>query len=292
MAPGEGWCPVKLAVVVSTYNSTEALRKTLLGLLAQTLRADQVLIADDGSTQETALLLKRPQFAPLKIKHLWHPDAGWTKPIILNVALAHVTSDYVVFLDGDTVARSDFLESHARCAQPGYFLSGGRFHVPEHVHAGLSDSDILTGRLFEYDFLYAQWEGVRSIRRRIAPGRWEGLYNLLTYRSCVFHGSNASAWRKDLLHVNGFDESFGYGSEDRDIGVRMRNAGVRSRWLKYTFCQAHLQHPENFDPAVKEANRRIFRERLRSNITRLEPGVDTAIQRWHARLASAPALIA
>ena len=127
---------------------------------------------------------------------------------------------------------------------------------------------------------------------RIAPGRWERLYNALTYRYCVFHGSNASAWLADIQRVNGFDESFGYGSEDRDLGVRMRNAGVRSRWLKYTFCQAHLYHPENINHAVRAANRRLFRKRYLTGETRLEPGVDTAIERWHHRLAAAPALIA
>lgn len=283
---------MKIAVVISTYNSPEALRKTLLGFLAQTRRPDQVLIADDGSREETALLLKQPVFSRLPIEHLWHPDRGWTKPVILNVALAHVTCDYVVFCDGDSVPRSDFLESHERHSRPRCFISGSRVHLPEHLHVTLSDSDILSGRMFDYSFLHSRWEGVRNFRRRLTPGRWERLLNLLTYRPCVFHGCNASAWREDLMKINGFDETFGYGSEDRELGARLHNAGVRSRWLKYSLCQAHLDHPQNFDPVVRDANRKKFRRIFLSGATRVEPGIDTAIARWHERMSADKALTA
>ena len=100
-----------------------------------------------------------------------------------------------------------FLASHERWARPGYFIAGTRVHLPELLHESLTDSDILNGRVFDYDFLHARWDGCRRYRRRLAPGCWEGLLNLISYRHCVFHGCNASAWHKDLVLVNGFDES-------------------------------------------------------------------------------------
>ena len=75
--------------------------------------------------------------------------------------------------------------------------------------------------------------------------------------------------------VNGFDESFpGYGSEDRDIGIRMRNAGIKSRYQKFSFCQLHLSHPRKyFDPAVNDRNRKVFRERRRDGTTAVAHGL-------------------
>jgi hypothetical protein len=108
--------------------------------------------------------------------------------------------------------------------------------------------------------------------------------NLATYRYCVFHGSNASAWLTDILSVNGFDETFSYGSDDREFGVRLRNLGIRSRWLKYSLCQLHLAHPARRDAGQLRANRRRFRRLFFSGVTRVEPGIDTAEQR--ARLGS------
>lgn len=105
--------------------------------------------------------------------------------------------------------------------------------------------------------------------------------NLVTYRYCVFSGSNSSAWRDDLLAVNGFDESFaGYGSEDRDMGIRLRNNGIRSRFLKFSLIQLHLDHAQAYyRPEVAAENRRRFRARTRDRTTRIELGVDTVLSR-------------
>lgn len=279
---------MKLAVVIPTYNSPEALRKTLLGFVAQTRPADELIVADDGSEAGTAAVLAKPPIDRLPVQHVWHPDEGWTKPVILNVAIAHLSSDYVVFCDGDSVPRADFLACHERMSRPGCYASGTRVHLPESVHRNLSDRDILSGRMFDYDFLYERWGGVQRFRRRLAAGRWEGLLNLLTWRYGVFHGCNASAWRKDLLRVNGFNESFGYGYEDRELGARLNNAGCRSRWLKYSLCQSHLDHPASgVGRSQIEANRRRFHKVRFSRTTRTEPGIDTALYRWQQRLSAA-----
>ena len=42
--------------------------------------------------------------------------------------------------------------------------------------------------------------------------------------------------------MNGFNESYGYGSEDRELGAWLRNSGVASRWLKFSLIQLHLSH--------------------------------------------------
>ena len=99
--------------------------------------------------------------------------------------------------------------------------------------------------------------------------------NRLTWRYCVFSGSNAAAWREDLIRVNGFDEDFpGYGSEDRDIGVRLKNSGIKSRYLKYSLMQLHLDHPKShFDPEVSGRNREVFRRRKWDGTTRIPDGI-------------------
>ncbi len=93
------------AVIISTYNSPEALRKTLLGLTVQTHSNFETIVADDGSGVETELILKKRAFHSLGIRHLWQPDRGWRRPRLLNWAIAECQSDYIVFLDGDTIPR-------------------------------------------------------------------------------------------------------------------------------------------------------------------------------------------
>ncbi len=272
------------SVIVSTYNSPESLRKCLLSLRVQTRQPDEIIVADDGSGDETRRVIESFQADMPHLQHVWHEDRGWTKPVILNLALARVTSDYVIFCDGDCMLRADFVESHCRHSRPRCFISSSPINIPAPIHGEFRDEDILSNRVFQFDCL-AEYGGIQpKFRRRLHPGRWESLLNLVTYRYCVFHGSNASAWLSDILAVNGFDETFQYGSDDREFGVRLRNAGVASKWLKHSLIQLHLGHPKGYDSQQSRENRWRFRKLFFSGVTRVEPGIDSAVARSRQRV--------
>lgn len=273
---------MRVSLVISTYNSPASLHRCLLGFLVQTHRPAQVIVADDGSTADTAAVLRSPVFAPLAIEHVWQPDCGWRKSRVMNLALAHCHGDYVVVSDGDCIPRRDFIAAHMGHARPRTFLSGSMINLPRDCHAAIPDAAILDHSIFTPAGLapYLPRADLRSLRLRLAPGRWEGLLNRLTARWCVLRGSNFSAWRSDLLEVNGFDESFVYGKEDRELGLRLRNAGVGSRWLKYSLVQLHLDHDRAWvDVDRYREQRRRLRDLRRNGVTRVEPGIDTAPRR-------------
>ena len=271
---------MKTALIICAYNQPEPLRKTLLGVLSQTERNFETLIADDGSTAETAAVLRRPEFAPLNIRHLWIPDRGFRKTRAMNLAVASTDADYCIFLDGDSVPRKDFVEAHLSNRRPKCFLAGSRIHIPEAIHRNLSDEDILSNRLFDLDFLMDRdpkrfWR----MRFRIRDSRWKGWLNFLTNRPRVWFGANSSGWRKDIVRVNGWNESFGYGSDDREFGMRLSNAGVTSRYLKFSLVQAHLDHPYHPNHEVLRRNRRKFQRLFFVREWWSPLGIDTVIQR-------------
>ena len=110
---------MKIGVIISTYNNPEWLEKTLWGYMAQSRKADEIVVADDGSKEETRQLIERyQQFLP--IKHVWHEDIGFRKTKILNEALKAAESEYLIFTDQDCVPRRDFVATHERFARPGY----------------------------------------------------------------------------------------------------------------------------------------------------------------------------
>lgn len=89
---------MNIGVIISTYNNPQWLEKTLWGYVCQERKADEIIIADDGSGPETARLIE--QYArQLPIKHVWHEDKGFRKTVILNKALRVAESDYLVFTD-------------------------------------------------------------------------------------------------------------------------------------------------------------------------------------------------
>lgn len=60
--------------------------------------------------------------------------------------------------------------------------------------------------------------------------------------------------------MNGFDETMRWGGGDKDLGVRLTNAGVRGRHLRFTAPLVHLDHPRGYaDPAHKAANKARIR---------------------------------
>jgi glycosyltransferase involved in cell wall biosynthesis len=253
------------------------LRQSLLGFAVQTKNDFQILIADDGSDHRTADVLKEPVFSKLDLVHVWHPDEGFRLSAIRNASIVRTEADYLIFCDGDCIPRQDFVESHARLARPSTFTAGGRIDVPSEVHQRFTDEQILTHQIFDPRFLGQQHPSLKRIRYRLTAGNaLQMVMNKLTWRHCVFSGSNAAAWRTDLLSVNGFDEDFpGYGSEDRDMGVRLKNLGVKSQYLKYSLVQIHLDHPKaHFDRAISDRNRRVFRRRKWDGTTRVAFGIE------------------
>ena len=115
---------MKIGVIISTYNNPKWLEKVLWGYICQERKADEIIIADDGSTDETRQLLERYK-SELPIKHIWHEDRGFQKSEILNKAIIASESEYLIFTDQDCIPREDFISIHEKYAEKGFFLSGG-----------------------------------------------------------------------------------------------------------------------------------------------------------------------
>ena len=77
-----------LSVIFSTYNSPLWLEKTLWGFASQTDKEFEIVIADDGSTDETHATIDRLRATTgMKIQHVYHEDDGFQKTRILNKAI-------------------------------------------------------------------------------------------------------------------------------------------------------------------------------------------------------------
>ena len=105
-----------IGVVISTYNNPRWLEKTLWGYLFQTHKPDEIVIADDGSNDDTRVLIDSFRDR-LPIKHVWHEDRGFQKSEILNKALVVCRSDYLIFTDQDCIPREDFIATHYEYAR-------------------------------------------------------------------------------------------------------------------------------------------------------------------------------
>jgi glycosyltransferase involved in cell wall biosynthesis len=268
---------VEVSVIVSTYNNPSALEKTLYGLCCQTRRDFEVLIADDGSTAQTRELVARFQTeSPFKIRHVWHEDLGFRKGRILNQAIVRAAGDYLILTDGDCIPRDDFVAAHCRLARPDYYIAGGsHIDIPHRMHSEIGRDEIEAQRVFQVDWLISQGMAAKRFRYRLSRHRLLARWlDTITPRPGVLVGANASAWKNDVLAVNGFDETYTYGSDDKDLGVRMSNNGVKSRRLKYSLVCVHLAHPRTYaSPEHVRENKQKLRQVRAERITWTRHGI-------------------
>src|SRR5579883_3474554 len=124
-------CPAmsgpKISLIINTYNQPEYLRRVLTAVTRQSRLPNEVKLADDGSGEETRQVFANwAATQSFSCKHLRQPNEGFRRCRILNQAIADSQSEYVVFLDGDTVPHWRFIEDHQLLARPGCFVQGHR----------------------------------------------------------------------------------------------------------------------------------------------------------------------
>src|SRR6478735_11914615 len=121
---------MKISLLISTYNWPEALLLVLKSALSQSVLPCEILIADDGSKEETRQIIEQFQENSLiPIRHIWQEDIGFRKSKILNKAIAQTTADYIVQIDGDCIIHKDFISDHISAAQNGFYLYGSRVNI-------------------------------------------------------------------------------------------------------------------------------------------------------------------
>ncbi len=264
---------VRLSVVITTYNRSDALLAVLAGLARQTDRAFEVVVADDGSRDEHCLaLLQSASARQLGVVHVWHPDVGFTASKVRNRGVHAASGEYIVFMDGDCVPDVDFVSQHKRLAQRGHFVNGSRVLLsPELTNDVISGREVVWGRGAVF------WLGQRVRRRasklvqllRLPDSQWRVSkeFRWRGIRSC-----NMGVWRQDYEAVDGFDESFvGWGHEDADFVLRLHHAGVAR---KNGFCATEVYHLWHREAARdhESLNARTVQERVKSGIVRASLG--------------------
>lgn len=250
---------MKTAVILTTYNRPDALRAVLSGFFEQTTHQFELFVADDGSREDTGLLVEQQAaLAPFPLHHVWQHDMGFRAAAVRNRAVARTAADYLIFVDGDCIPARHFVQQHCALAQPGYFLSGNRVLL-----AAAFTQRILARALPIQRWDATQWlpAWIRRDVNRVMPllslgdGRWR------TRKPRQWRGvktCNLSLWRNDFVRVNGFDESYsGWGLEDSDLVIRLLHAGIFHKSARFAAPVFHLWHRENDRSALPENQKRL-----------------------------------
>ncbi|SHJ52996.1 glycosyltransferase family 2 protein [Aquimarina spongiae] len=257
----------KCSLVTPTYNWPEALELLLLSIKNQTHLPDEVIIADDGSKNDTTALIKKMQNDfPVPLHHIWHEDKKNRKPAIMNKAIASAKYEYIIEIDGDIIMHKDFVKDHLSLAQQGTFLYGSRVNIQENYL-----NTLFKTKQTKFNFFS---KGIKKRGRTIRIPFLANLYKTEDKRSSKLRGCNMSFWRSDFLKVNGFNEALtGWGIDDSEMIQRLINMGIKGRRLKFKGLVYHIYHKEQ-DKSHIHLNQVIEDETTNKKITYIEKGVD------------------
>ncbi|GAC1659749.1 MAG: glycosyltransferase family 2 protein [Vulcanimicrobiaceae bacterium] len=198
---------VRASVVIATKDRADYLEAALRSLSEQIgAPAFEAIVVDNGSTDATAQVVSRARdlYAyPLRSIFEGEPNRGAAR----NRGIAAASGELVVFVDDDVWIPAGFLAAHS-AAHEGH----GTFAV--------------SGPILN----------VESYGERPKP-------NIANYSRAFLCTCNVSISREALHWVKGFDEQFDlYGWEDTELGLRLRENGVRAKfaWDAYLY---HIKPP-------------------------------------------------
>jgi glycosyltransferase involved in cell wall biosynthesis len=121
-----------VSVIIATYNRATFLRETIESILQQTFQGFELIVVDDGSTDDTRTIVER--FGP-RIQYYYQPNQG--PAAARNYGVRRARAPWIAFQDSDDICSSDHLESlfgyvreHPECGMA--FGNGAYLEGPQH----------------------------------------------------------------------------------------------------------------------------------------------------------------
>lgn len=272
---------MKISVIVAVYNNFKWLRLILDAMRMQTYHDFEVIIADDGSSQDNVTKIRGyiNSHPEIRILHSWHSDEGWRKNKALNSAVRISSGDYLVFIDGDCIPHPDFVADHARLATEGVVMGGRRVETAKYLNNMIESWSTLPANYFALArkkivgslFKESLGKTLSQLRRT-----WRFPYVFgkpLGLKEQGILGANFGIFRSDFEKVNGFDERYtdpGTG-EDCDLDVRLENAGIRHLKASHYALMMHRHH-DRLDWS-SEKNADLYASARNNKTTYVETGL-------------------
>jgi len=255
------------SLVITTYNWKKALELVLLSVLKQSLLPDEIIIADDGSTNDTKELIEHfKNTSKLKIIHSWQEDDGFRASASRNRAIAKASSEYIILIDGDMILHNDFIKDHLFHAKRNHFIQGSRILLTQNKSQSVFQKKSIKFSLFE--------KGLQNRKNRIKCSLLTKILstpnsNLKGIKTC-----NMSFFKEDCLKVNGFNEDFvGWGREDSEFVVRLINNNILRINIKFAAIAYHIFHNEN-SREMLSVNDEILDKAIKHNVLVCDNGIN------------------
>ncbi len=255
-----------VSLVITTFNWKEALELSIRSALSQTRFPDEIIIADDGSSDGSRnLVVEIASETDVNIVYSWQEDKGFRAARSRNKAIALAKGDYVILIDGDMLVEKHFVEDHLSVARHRQFVQGSRVLVND-----LKTREILKRKSLEFGITSSGLGNRKNcLRSRLLANIFsQNKLSLAGIKTC-----NLAFWRQDAIDINGFNEDFiGWGREDSDFALRLMNSGVKRYNIKFMAVAFHLYHKECLRGRLS-ANDALLKKAISERLIRCNNGI-------------------
>ena len=274
---------MKVSIIIAVYKDIEALELIFETLSYQTYKNFEVIVAEDGHSMQMQGCIKNAKKKyGFELKHTTQEDKGVRKSKSQNNGIRASAGEYLIFIDGDCLLYSNFIENHILLSGDKKIVTGRR------VNLGLKYSKILrerkiTAKYLENNFLkeFFRIKEDAKAERHSEEGfkiKFNGIVHKflrLRRKKMALLGCNMSMYKNVMLEINGFDEDLGNSAfaGDADLEWRFKGIGCQIISGRFLINQFHLYHKRS----EAEFNRKIdevIKQNQQKKRYRCENGLD------------------
>jgi glycosyltransferase involved in cell wall biosynthesis len=239
---------MKITLIITTYNWPESLSLVIESIRRQTVYPDEIIVADDGSKGETKDLITyiNDNFE-MNIIHSWQSDNGFRAARSRNKAIFKASGDYIVLIDGDVILHPNFIKDHIDNAEQGFFIQGSRVLLSEDETKKVIKTNEINFSVFS--------SKMKNRKNAVYSNFLSQLFSTKKNHLRGIKSCNMAFYKKDCVKINGFNNDFeGWGREDTEFVVRLINAGIKRKTIRFNMIQFHLWHKENLRISLNKNN--------------------------------------
>jgi glycosyltransferase involved in cell wall biosynthesis len=244
---------MKVSLIIAVYKDVQALELIIESLKHQTYKNFEVVIAEDGEDEQMKAFVN--SITDLDVKHTTQEDLGIRKTRSLNNGILASDGDFLIFIDGDCIPYSTFIDSYIKLSEKGYVLSGRRVNLGPNYSQKLRDKklsalNVENTFIIRYPFIATDCkEGHSEDGFFFSPDGW--IYNKFIKNrkaSTSILGCNYACFKEDLIAINGYDEGYGETAlgDDTDLEWRFKAYGCKIKSARNVANVFHLYHSRSF----------------------------------------------
>lgn len=251
---------MKVSVIAAVYRDIEALSIIVEALRHQTYKDFELVVAEDCMYPEMKAYVD--SIDDLNVVHTSQADLGVRKSRSQNNGILASNGEYLIFIDGDCVPYSTFIERHVALAAHHRVVSGRRVNLGP-KYAQKIRQHTLSPLQLEKNYLWYFPFVARDAHERHAESGFSFDPKGFVYKqflqkrssSTNILGCNFSCFKEEMIAINGFDEGYGASplSDDTDLQWRFVGMGYEIISCKNVANIFHLYHERSVKKSAESA---------------------------------------